>query len=306
VYLADRFAIAYLPSAALLLDLPPLCLNGQMLSLANPDRGRRRPLPFSDWEAHHLCKTLSLSHKEPYGGADATLDKTAHWDRFGLLHFSCHGLGMEQFAPLSHLQLADDLLLAHDVMYRRPDLHKGALVVLNGCQTGVRDWRAVDEGMGLMSAFLLRGAGLVLATQWSVLDHCAAEMVITFLTQLVDQGKSATEALCLAQQRARSITPQEIEARCQEVLQAGGPALSSQEAAQIHRLAALASRWAGHGAEMRQHGKQAALAFQRAGAEDEAQAVEMLLRDGSVQPVGGGAYDDPIYWAAFQLVGRVT
>src|SRR5262249_32652732 len=139
-------------------------------------------------------------------GPDATFTRTADWGDAALVHFSCHGHGDMRFAPLSRLCLADDLLLAHDVVYRRPPLRDGSLVILNGCQTSVRDWRAADEGMGLMTTFLLRGAGLVLATQWSVLDAIAAEMTLTFVDEF-RSGTAPTEALRKAQQAARALTP---------------------------------------------------------------------------------------------------
>ena len=41
-------------------------------------------------------------------------------------------------AVVSHLRLADDLLLMHDIVHGLPPLADGALAILNGCQTGVR------------------------------------------------------------------------------------------------------------------------------------------------------------------------
>jgi CHAT domain-containing protein/tetratricopeptide (TPR) repeat protein len=307
IYLADRFAIAYLPSAALLPDLPPLRLTGRILSLANPDRGREGlTLPFSEWEARRLRATLPFAG-EFYAGEEATLDRADRWEETALLHFSCHGMGDERFAPLSRLSLRDDFLLAHDVVYRRPPLPEGALVVLNGCQTAVRDWRAVDEGMGLMSAFLLRGAGLVLATQWSVLDHCAAEMVTTFLEALVNRGVSPTDALRLAQQRARTISPSETEERCEEVMKLFPEGQYPCEVAQIHSLAIKAARVAGRWAGAREQGRRTEALRRLAGGE-EAERVAALSGEGRLarEPDRGGEYDDPLYWAAFQLVGRVT
>lgn len=271
VYLSDRFAVAYLPSAALLPQLPPLRLEGRMLSLANPDRGRASStLPFSEWEARVLAERLPFDDKEFHAGEEATMLRTETWEGTSLLHFTCHGLGDPQFAPLSRLLLRDDCLLAHDVVYRHPPLAEGALVVLNGCQTAVRDWRAVDEGLGLMTAFLLRGASLVLATQWSVIDHCAAELVASFLTGLVTAGASPTEALRQAQRWVRDVTPARIVERCGQVAALFPADENPHEAAKVEAM------------------KQAA------------------ARGMASDPGQGGFYDDPIYWAPFQLVGRVT
>ena len=58
-----------------------------------------------------------------------------------------------------------------------------------------------------MTAFLLRGASLVLATQWSVEDRCAADLALSFLEQLLDHGLPPTQALRLAQhQDPRTLT----------------------------------------------------------------------------------------------------
>src|SRR5207302_10600372 len=129
-----------------------------------------------------------------------------------------HGSGHAAFAPLSHLRLADDLLLAHDVLYRLPPLRPGALVVLNGCETGFRDLRAVDESMGLMTAFLLRGAGLVYATAWPVEGPLAAEMVLAFLAALERPGGSPAEAMRAALQAGRSLSHETVEQRRRELL----------------------------------------------------------------------------------------
>src|SRR5207247_2609648 len=107
-----------------------------------------------------------------------------------------------------------DLLLAHDVTHRRPPLRDKSLVILNGCQTSVRDVRAHDEGLGLMTAFLLRGASLVLATQWSVVDGCAFAFVLSFLEQVLEKGQSPTDALRHAQRHVRGLTFDDLLHRC--------------------------------------------------------------------------------------------
>ena len=280
VFLSDEFAIAYLSSASLLPQLPrpdPGALIRDVLSLANPARGTPRTLPFADWEAEYLRARLQLPAGRFYAGPDATWDRTADWGGCTLVHFACHGLGDTKFAPLSRLELRDDFLLAHDVVHRRPALSEGAVVILNGCQTAVRDLREVDEGMGLMTAFLLRGAGLVLGTLWNVPDDCAAEMVTTFVTELVLQEKSPTEALQQAQRHARQLRRAHLEQRSGELRSrfAGEP--RSAEGEHLDRLIELvASR------TLSDHPEQDA------------------------DPENDHPYDDPAFWAAFVLVGRVA
>jgi len=337
-YLGEEFAVAYLPSASLLPDLPSLSLNGRVLTLANPDRGTPQTLPFSEWEADQVRRILASrqSRSGRSGGiwqaiknaftrhkpatipehqlwlaAEATLDKTAAWQQFSLVHFTCHGSGNMNFAPLSYLRLADDLLLAHDIVYQQPQLADGALAVLNGCQTAVRDWRAVDEGLGLMSSFLVRGASLVLATQWSVDDLCAAEMVRTFVHELVSKGQTPTDALWAAQQRAQQITTVEAEALCQTLLQNKfPPADFPHEAAKLNAQAVRACLKRGNVVGARHYAHKAATVLRTVGMRGEADQI--AAAPNSCEPPAAGRssrgrdpmYDHPVFWSGFQLVGR--
>jgi CHAT domain-containing protein len=308
VYLCDEFAVAYLPSAALLPQLPSLQPGAPVFSLTNPEQGTEHTLPFSGWEGRELQRRLSETAGQFYTGHQAIFERTAGWSDAGLLHFGCHGFGDPSFAPRSHLRLADDLLLAHDVVYRRPPLRDGALVILNGCQTAVRDWRAVDEGMGLMSAFLLRGASLVLATQWSVHDHCAAEMVLTFVEE-VRKGTSPTEALRCAQARVRSMTAEEILARHDEVERLFPEKDFPHEAGMLLVSKAWFCRRAGLDREAVDCAERAVASLRQAGLGAEADRLLALTRSaGHVVPVQPriNTFDHPVFWSAFQLVGRVT
>ena len=149
-------------------------------------------------------------------------------------------------------------------MYRCPPVGEGAVAVLNGCETAVRDLRAADEAMGLMSAFLLRGASLVLATQWRVLDACAAEMAIKFVTEWASGARPA-DALRSAQRLLRQMTTEEILARYDQALRLFPSADCPHESAALHREAALLSRLSGRNAEAKAHAVHAAQAFRRTG-----------------------------------------
>ena len=314
-YLCDEFALSYLPSASLLPQLPPLLKlthSSKMFTLANPERCTPMTLPFSEWEAEQLQQKLSIPKHMSWIGADATIEKIKAWQQIPLMHFSCHGFGDMKFAALSHLRLADDLLLTHDVIYRQPPLVDGALAILNGCQTGVRDWRAVDEGLGLMSAFLLRGASLVLATQWSIGDLCAAEIGVTFLAELVSGGKTPTKALSTAQMRARQITAEEVLARCDELKKLKFPERDfPYEAAKLNieaeQACLKASDWRG----AKNYAILAGRSLRSVGLHNEADQVEAypdkIKQHGAPSCSNQQAYvyEHPIHWAAFHLVGRV-
>ena len=209
-------------------------------------------------------------------GSEAAIDKVPSWHRAAIAHFSGHGFGHPRFAALSHLRLSDDLLLAHDVIYRQPSLPDGSLVILNGCQTGVRDWRAVDEGLGLMSRLSpSRARSLTLATQWNVADPCAAVMVTVFLSELVKKGPETDRALRSAQERAREIRTDEVEGICQSLRETRFPPdLFPHEAARLDEVAMRACLRAGHRTAVRHYAQRAAMAWRSVGLLGQADRVE--------------------------------
>jgi tetratricopeptide (TPR) repeat protein/CHAT domain-containing protein len=308
-YLCDEFAVAYLPSAALLPQLPPPRRDARFFSLSNPLPHSPRTLPFSEYEGEQLRRRYG-SNGRFYLGEEGTFARTADWTDAGIVHFSCHGYGDLSFAPLSFLELHDDWLLAHDVVYRRPALQDGALVLLNGCQTSVRDWRAVDEGMGLMSAFLLRGAGLVLATQWSVVDACANQMLLTFVERYL-AGSDPVAALRAAQRQVRELQPDAILRHCEEVLAQFPETSRPYEVINICALAVRVCKRNGRLDDARDWFQKMAALCRRIGQplEDE-EKLDAQLRKGKgaaeAQWLGPTNFDHPIFWGAFQFVGRVV
>ena len=306
-YLCDEFAIAYLPSAAMLPQLPKPDPSGAAFVLANPEFGTEYSLPFAHWEGLQLARMLDLAPGQFHLGTNGTLAATEAWSGAGLVHFSCHGSADPGFASRSHLRLTDDLLLAHDVLYRRPPLKDGAVVISNGCQTSVPDARALNEGLGFMTAFLVRGASLVLATQWSIDDACAAEMALQFVRHLMIHRTSPAHALKFAQQYVRELTISEILERQAQVERA--LAWDMPELAKLRAKRARTHLRAGHLEEALKAAEFAIPVLRRSGMALSAGALHRDIQcsskiedlDPSSRP-----YDSPPYWGAFQLVGRVT
>jgi CHAT domain-containing protein len=316
-YLCEEFEVAYLPSASLLPQLSPMDCRGEIFSVGNPNRGTAHTLPFSDWEADRVKDRWGREGDRFFTGPEASYQATDHWSSAGLLHFTCHGYGHAKFGPMSRLQLADESLLVHDVIYRREPLREGALVLLNGCQTSLRDRRASDEGVGLMSAFLARGASLVMATQWSVSDPFAAEVILHFIEEVRDKGTRPTIALRNALAHGRNLSPAVLLPRCEELLKRFTPETHPHEAARLLIHCARA-QWLLHPD------------FDRvpllSRAVDLLQLRETKKKDGSGLTLAdiladkhlwrttnstmgkptGPMFDHPIYWAAFHLVGKVV
>jgi len=302
-YLCDAFDVAYLPSANLLPRLPPINCGGGAFVMANPEAGSRHSLPMSDAEGRQIRDLFAVPPEHCFLGADAKLAATAHWGDCGLIHYTGHGLGDERFGSLSHLRLADDLLLAHDVLYRAPALRPGAVVVLNGCETAVHDWRAVSESMGLMSAFLNRGAASVFCTQWHVYDMCAAPMALTF-AQRVRAGATPMAAFNAARAALRNLPVARATSDTERVAQAFR-ADTPERAHVLDQLSWLYAQ-AGRRAEAKRAAAEAAPAFRAMGMTARADALLARASGRDEWHNRVENFDNPAFWGAFQLVGRAV
>jgi CHAT domain-containing protein len=250
-----------------------------------------------------------------YRGSAASLTRAAEWGKAALVHFSCHGQSSQEYAPLSHLRLSDDLLLAHDVMRRFPPLADGSVVLLNGCETGARDQRADDEGMGLMSAFLLRRASLILATQWSVQDPCAAEIVTQFVHAYRNEGKSPAEAIRIAVKATRGLKHDEIDRRRAELISVFPPSKHPFESTKLYFQDIIAKLGKGEVEQARSTATSLISRLERMldeGTETGKWASGMIatirktVENGQAYGTSEYPYDDPVYWSAFHLVGRIA
>lgn len=109
-----------------------------------------------------------------------------------VLHLACHAQFRSDNPLFSAVHLHDAALPAERVEHL--SLRAG-LVVLSGCETGLADG---DEIFGLVRAFLLAGAGRVLASLWPVEDAVAALFMDAFYRAFL-RGASAADALQAAQ-----------------------------------------------------------------------------------------------------------
>jgi CHAT domain-containing protein len=115
-----------------------------------------------------------------------------------VLHLACHGHFRSDNPAFSFLQLGDGPLTLRDA--RELPL-RASLVALSACETGVSRVAPGDEVLGLVRAFMLAGAGAVLATLWPVEDAACAALMTDFYRGLL-AGASPADALNQAQASA--------------------------------------------------------------------------------------------------------
>jgi CHAT domain-containing protein/Tfp pilus assembly protein PilF len=230
-FLDGRFAIEYLPAAALLgsppraREMPP----GDLLAMGDPQaeespRGNPAVPPASPGLVRTGAAPPSrLPHAADevqaimlhFPGAVAWTGREATEERFKslapdyrYLHLSAHG-SLDEAVPLySGLSLAakpggseDGFLHAYEVLALplRCDL-----VTLSGCQTGRGRVYAGEGLLGLTRCFLHAGAGRALVSLWAVNDASTAILMDRFYANLA-AGRDAAEALSEARSTLRGM-----------------------------------------------------------------------------------------------------
>ncbi len=143
-------------------------------------------------------------------GTELRLDRAATLDAFGaaaararVLHVCTHGRFQPGAPLLSAFRLHDRWVNAYDVY----GLHVAAdLVVLAACETAGLVASRDEDRLGLVRAFLVAGAGAVLAPQWPVGDD-AARAYVRALFGALRSGRTAAEAADDAASAVRSAFP---------------------------------------------------------------------------------------------------
>ncbi len=127
-----------------------------------------------------------------------------NWTKGNILMVSAHA-DSNRNAQLSYIELTGkDKVFSHEISLQPGVLEGTDLVVLSACRSGLVDERVSDEGIGLMSSFLIAGAPLVLSTYWTVDDKATAMLVEKFLENLITNKVSPAESLSRAMRQLRT------------------------------------------------------------------------------------------------------
>lgn len=206
-----RWAVTYLPSAAVLAHLAPqrpahwerdvllLADPPALTRLASADRrgggsslvpvGGLAPLPGARREAEQIAALFPGRADLFVGDAarESLLKTPGAVPPAQRLHIASHGHISEEDPAASFVLLASDgeddgLLQIHEVF--NLDL-SSELVVLSGCETALGR-RVEGEGLlGLARAFLYAGARELIVSLWPVSDAATAELMVDFYRHLI-------------------------------------------------------------------------------------------------------------------------
>ena len=199
--LIDRFTVAHLPAAAVLLRDPRATSGPHSLLAMAPARSRLRYAPE---EARSIDALFQPNSQLLVGdGATESRFKKLAGD-FRVLHLATHGYFNKLNPLLSGLELeaddADDgLLQVHEVLGLRLDAD---LVTLSACETALgsgyfSDVPAGDEFVGMTRAFLSAGSASVMATLWEVDDRASVTLMKRFYERLNEPTHARDKASAL-------------------------------------------------------------------------------------------------------------
>ena len=126
------------------------------------------------------------------------------------VHLACHASARFFDPQLSAaISLSDGEVSALEIARHQVPAR---LVVASACETGVlQGYDAIDESLGLASAFIAAGAAGVVSTLWAVDDFAAALIVSKFYEGIFVANKPSAEALRDAQLWVRNASDDAID-----------------------------------------------------------------------------------------------
>jgi CHAT domain-containing protein len=179
---SEKYTITYLPSAQIGLQLEPIPDPEHRLLIVNPPGEELLSAlesaaisQFYPPERHQELREDKATHLEVI----QTLQNDVSFSYF---HFIGHAEHNFNNPKISALQLSNRkrLTLAY-INKQSLDLSNYYLVCLPACETGLTgNASEIEEYVGLVSAFLAKGASYVISTLWKVDSQCTALAMIEF------------------------------------------------------------------------------------------------------------------------------
>ncbi|MGD2086901.1 MAG: CHAT domain-containing protein [Candidatus Aminicenantes bacterium] len=158
-------------------------------------------LPYSSEEVKSIKRIFEKNGKKTilYLRDKATEKnaKSPEMNRFGYIHFACHGVAGDEFQSLV-LSLTpatdEDGFFSFDEIMNCN--YNAQLVVLSGCKTNLGKIARGEGVIGLTRAVMYAGTHAVVASLWKVKDTAATkELMVRFYKNLLEKNMDKSEAL---------------------------------------------------------------------------------------------------------------
>ncbi|MEO7970289.1 MAG: CHAT domain-containing protein [bacterium] len=196
--LVDKFVLAYLPAAALLVNGDAASVSSKSVLAMAPSNSRLR---FTQQESRSVSNFFPKQHTLLLGArATESSFKNLAGD-YDVIHLATHGFFNKLNPLLSGVLLEPDAendgrLEVHEIFGLQ--LH-AQLVTLSACDTALgsgyfTEVPAGDDLVGLTRAFLSAGSPTVLATLWEINDRSSVETMRDFYRQVGKSDKASALA----------------------------------------------------------------------------------------------------------------
>jgi CHAT domain-containing protein len=229
LYLVERFAISYAPSASALAAIQatgrdaaknakgliafgdPVYTSSQPGSRdSNPATGKvsnyaergfdYRQLPYTRTEVNEIAALFPGTERTVYLGMEAREQKvkTESLAKYRYLHFAAHAMIDEDHPARSGVVLSSENNSKEDGTLQMSEVMRLQLnadvVTLSACRTGLGRLHTGEGVIGLTRAFLYAGASSVVVSLWNVNDMATATLMRSFYGNL-KKGLSKDDAL---------------------------------------------------------------------------------------------------------------
>lgn len=207
VFLIERFAISYAPSASALAALSIARKEAPevkgLIAFGDPayeaaekadsqtERGFDfRRLPYTRTEVNEIAALFPALESRSFLGADASEEKVKTEDlrQYRYIHFAAHGLIDEEYPARSGIILSaardskeDGALQVEEILRLKLNAD---LVTLSACRTGLGKLLNGEGIIGLTRSFLYAGADSVVVSLWNVNDIATASVMKAFYKNL--------------------------------------------------------------------------------------------------------------------------
>jgi tetratricopeptide (TPR) repeat protein len=187
------------------LSRPAIDFNSFAL-IGAPVRQDLSPMPGAEKELAAIADLLTTAHRDVSIASGAAATAAALVEAapsHDVIHIACDATGRVSTAP-AELKLSPDRMrrdsgdVSEDRISTGITVRQGALIDIAGCSTG-RTWDSGGPLLdGLIPAFLLAGAGCVIASLWPIEDEPSARFQLEFYRNLISGARPAS-ALAAAQ-----------------------------------------------------------------------------------------------------------
>jgi CHAT domain-containing protein/tetratricopeptide (TPR) repeat protein len=208
-WIADIYAIRYVPSASCLLEKPATTSDGNHLFISNPTGNLANSALELAWVQQAETVKMFVALVGDQAQKTAVLNELP---RAKTVHFSTHAVFQVTDPFESSFVLANgDQMKLEELL---PLLKNSSVreVILSACETGLAQvHRRPDEFLGFPAAFLEHGARTVVATQWPVDDWATAALMGRFYAEWrKSPAQTAAQAMRAAQHWLRNVAAKEL------------------------------------------------------------------------------------------------